>query len=231
MIPAMATTGMRAIPPTSRRVRLDHSAWVSARGARTIVGNTGPPAAAPSGSRLAKVATRTVVSRERRRSARRPREAADWARPATPNPNTMNRVPAQVNSGSVEMNRIQTRAWIAHTRPPASPPRRTNGQGILRRPPRPAMAGSMTSSGGAWMLRSTLTASPFLHDPGRSRVRPRCQRALSIDEPGMEGESPRGQLELMVLAVLADGPLHGYAVISELRQRSGEVFDLPEGTV
>jgi DNA-binding PadR family transcriptional regulator len=47
----------------------------------------------------------------------------------------------------------------------------------------------------------------------------------------MGNESPRGQLELMVLAVLADGPLHGYAVILELRRRSEEVFALPEGTV
>src|SRR5262245_3947051 len=47
----------------------------------------------------------------------------------------------------------------------------------------------------------------------------------------MRGESPRGQLELMVLALLAERPLHGYAVISELRRRSHEVFELPEGTV
>jgi PadR family transcriptional regulator PadR len=47
----------------------------------------------------------------------------------------------------------------------------------------------------------------------------------------MGSGSPRGQLELMVLAVLADGPLHGYAVITELRRRSEEAFDLPEGTV
>jgi len=47
----------------------------------------------------------------------------------------------------------------------------------------------------------------------------------------MGSRSPRGQLELMVLAILADGPLHGYAVITELRRRSDEAFDLPEGTV
>jgi DNA-binding PadR family transcriptional regulator len=38
-------------------------------------------------------------------------------------------------------------------------------------------------------------------------------------------------LDLLLLAVLADGPLHGYAVIEQLRTRSAEVFDLPEGTV
>jgi len=47
----------------------------------------------------------------------------------------------------------------------------------------------------------------------------------------MKQVSPSGQLEAMVLAILADGPRHGYAVISELRRRSDEVFDLPEGTV
>jgi DNA-binding PadR family transcriptional regulator len=48
---------------------------------------------------------------------------------------------------------------------------------------------------------------------------------------GMKGESPRGHLELLLLAVLATGPQHGYAVIAELRRRSGVAFDLPEGTV
>lgn len=47
----------------------------------------------------------------------------------------------------------------------------------------------------------------------------------------MKGESLKGHLDLLVLAVLADGPLHGYAVIEALRERSDEAFDLPEGTV
>ncbi|MCO5322544.1 MAG: PadR family transcriptional regulator [Microthrixaceae bacterium] len=41
----------------------------------------------------------------------------------------------------------------------------------------------------------------------------------------------RGHLDLLTLSVLADGPLHGYAVIERLRARSGEVFDLPEGSM
>lgn len=41
----------------------------------------------------------------------------------------------------------------------------------------------------------------------------------------------KGHLELLLLAVLADAPAHGYAVIEELRRRSGDAFDLPEGTV
>jgi len=47
----------------------------------------------------------------------------------------------------------------------------------------------------------------------------------------MRGESLKGHLDLLVLAVLAEGPLHGYAVIEALRERSDEAFDLPEGTV
>jgi DNA-binding PadR family transcriptional regulator len=41
----------------------------------------------------------------------------------------------------------------------------------------------------------------------------------------------KGNLDLLVLAVLSDGPKHGYAVIEALRTRSRDVFDLPEGTV
>jgi PadR family transcriptional regulator PadR len=41
----------------------------------------------------------------------------------------------------------------------------------------------------------------------------------------------KGNLDLLVLGVLSDGPKHGYAVIEALRARSNDVFDLPEGTV
>jgi PadR family transcriptional regulator PadR len=41
----------------------------------------------------------------------------------------------------------------------------------------------------------------------------------------------KGYLDPMILAVLAGGPLHGYAVIEELKTRSGGELDLPEGTV
>ena len=47
----------------------------------------------------------------------------------------------------------------------------------------------------------------------------------------MTGEALKGHLDLLLLAILADGPAHGYAVIESLRQRSGGLFDLPEGTV
>jgi transcriptional regulator len=47
----------------------------------------------------------------------------------------------------------------------------------------------------------------------------------------MRGETLKGHLDLLVLAVLAPRPLHGYAVIEALRDRSEQVFDLPEGTI
>jgi len=47
----------------------------------------------------------------------------------------------------------------------------------------------------------------------------------------MLGETLKGHLELLLLAVLSEGPAHGYAVIESLRQRSDGLFDLPEGTI
>ena len=35
----------------------------------------------------------------------------------------------------------------------------------------------------------------------------------------------------MLIAIVGDGPLHGYGVAQALKQRSGGVFDLPEGTI
>lgn len=47
----------------------------------------------------------------------------------------------------------------------------------------------------------------------------------------MGNEQLKGHLELLLLEVLAAGPVHGYDVITRLRDRSSGVFDLPEGTV
>ncbi len=47
----------------------------------------------------------------------------------------------------------------------------------------------------------------------------------------MKGQTLKGHLDLLVLSVLSSGPLHGYGVIEQLRERSGEAFDLPEGTI
>ena len=47
----------------------------------------------------------------------------------------------------------------------------------------------------------------------------------------MKGQALKGHLDLLLLAVVADGPAHGYAVIEGLKRRSHDEFDLPEGTV
>src|ERR1700727_623914 len=47
----------------------------------------------------------------------------------------------------------------------------------------------------------------------------------------MEAEQLKGHLDGLVLAVIADEPKHGYAVIEALKVRSQGRLDLPEGTV
>jgi DNA-binding PadR family transcriptional regulator len=47
----------------------------------------------------------------------------------------------------------------------------------------------------------------------------------------MRQDAVRGHLDGLVLAVLATGPAHGYALIETLRERSGGFFSLPEGSV
>lgn len=41
----------------------------------------------------------------------------------------------------------------------------------------------------------------------------------------------KGHLDMIVLAALSAGPAHGYAVIEEIRRKSGGGFELPEGTI
>ena len=47
----------------------------------------------------------------------------------------------------------------------------------------------------------------------------------------MKGEPLKGHLDPLILAAVQSAPLHGYAVIEQLRMRSRGVFDLAEGTV
>lgn len=47
----------------------------------------------------------------------------------------------------------------------------------------------------------------------------------------MTGEMLKGHLDMLVLAALDGGSAHGYAVIEDIRRRSGGALDLPEGTV
>jgi PadR family transcriptional regulator, regulatory protein PadR len=44
-------------------------------------------------------------------------------------------------------------------------------------------------------------------------------------------ESTRGHVDLLLLSTLAEEPTHGYGLVEALRERSGGVFDLAEGTV
>ncbi|MGH2871522.1 MAG: PadR family transcriptional regulator [Solirubrobacteraceae bacterium] len=47
----------------------------------------------------------------------------------------------------------------------------------------------------------------------------------------MRSESLKGHLDALILAIVSGGPQHGYAIIEELRCRSGGAMTLPEGTV
>ena len=47
----------------------------------------------------------------------------------------------------------------------------------------------------------------------------------------MARETFSGHLDLLLLAALTRGPLHGYAVIDRIRTTSSARFDYPEGTV
>ncbi|MBT2527754.1 helix-turn-helix transcriptional regulator [Streptomyces sp. ISL-99] len=47
----------------------------------------------------------------------------------------------------------------------------------------------------------------------------------------MRADAVRGHLDGLLLAVLEAGPLHGYAIITAVQQRSGGVLDLRTGTI
>jgi DNA-binding PadR family transcriptional regulator len=47
----------------------------------------------------------------------------------------------------------------------------------------------------------------------------------------VRAELLKGHLDALLLAVLEDGPQHGYAIIEALRATSGGTLDLPTGTV
>jgi DNA-binding PadR family transcriptional regulator len=47
----------------------------------------------------------------------------------------------------------------------------------------------------------------------------------------MKGEALKGHLDLILLLSLQPAPAYGYALIKELRDRTGGMLDLSEGTV
>ena len=44
-------------------------------------------------------------------------------------------------------------------------------------------------------------------------------------------EALKGHVDLLLLSVLEDDPVHGYGLVERLRERSDGAFDLAEGTV
>lgn len=46
-----------------------------------------------------------------------------------------------------------------------------------------------------------------------------------------EKQMKKGVLEMLVLKMLADTPKYGYQIIQELKEKSGEVFSLKDGTL
>jgi PadR family transcriptional regulator PadR len=55
--------------------------------------------------------------------------------------------------------------------------------------------------------------------------------ALSLAFRGMKAEQLKGHLDLLLLAALAKGPAHGYALAESLRHTSDGALDLAEGTL
>ena len=47
----------------------------------------------------------------------------------------------------------------------------------------------------------------------------------------MQGEVLKGHLDLLLLATVGEEPAHGYLVVERLRERSGGVLELAEGTI
>ena len=47
----------------------------------------------------------------------------------------------------------------------------------------------------------------------------------------MNAEMLKGHLDNILLSIVEDGPLHGYAIIEAIRRKSDGGFDLPEGTI
>ena len=52
-----------------------------------------------------------------------------------------------------------------------------------------------------------------------------------VDSEPVRGEAVRGHLEALLLAAIASGATHGYAITEWLRSRSDNLFDLPDGTI
>lgn len=86
-------------------------------------------------------------------------------------------------------------------------------------------------------MSNRYSADPTRPDPTRPGPGPRTAPPLGtivylgIDYLGMDSEHVRGHLATMVLAVLADGPAHGYGIAAELKSRSAGQIEALEGSL
>ncbi len=51
-----------------------------------------------------------------------------------------------------------------------------------------------------------------------------------MPEPA-KSDLPQGTLDMLILQVAAAGPIHGYAIAQRIRQISGEVLQVPQGSL
>jgi PadR family transcriptional regulator, regulatory protein PadR len=63
------------------------------------------------------------------------------------------------------------------------------------------------------------------------KVVPGGPRVVPVDSLHVKADALRGHLDALLLAVLDDGPRHGYAIIEALQARSGGALTLPTGTI
>jgi transcriptional regulator len=52
-----------------------------------------------------------------------------------------------------------------------------------------------------------------------------------MDKPTTKSDLPQGTLDLLILRIVALGPVHGYAIAQRLQQISGDVVQVPGGSL
>jgi transcriptional regulator len=52
-----------------------------------------------------------------------------------------------------------------------------------------------------------------------------------MDNPSPKSDLPQGTLDLLILKIIAVQPMHGYAIAQRLQQISGEVVQVPGGSL
>jgi len=95
------------------------------------------------------------------------------------------------------------------------------------------VAGLADSLMNAWTLRFCNTSRTNL----KQILRLFLLHVLYVEETGMDNldsskfEIPQGTLDLLVLQIVALGPIHGYAIAQRLQQVSREVLQVQQGTL